>query len=122
MDFFVKLDGLHGLLLLSRLVVFDSMRPHRRQPTRLPRPWDSPGKNTGVGCHCPPPGDLPDPGIEPRSPALQADSLPLSHQGSPYCDSITIQKHIVWDFPGGPMAKPWRLQYRGPGFDFWSGN
>ena len=29
----------------------DSARPHRRQPTRLPRPWDSPGKNTGVGCH-----------------------------------------------------------------------
>ena len=29
----------------------DSVRPHRRQPTRLPRPWDSPGKNAGVGCH-----------------------------------------------------------------------
>ena len=29
----------------------DSVRPYRRQPTRLPRPWDSPGKNTGVGCH-----------------------------------------------------------------------
>ena len=28
------------------------VRPHRRQPTRLPHPWDSPGKNTGVGCHC----------------------------------------------------------------------
>ena len=27
------------------------MWPHRRQPTRLPHPWDSPGKNTGVGCH-----------------------------------------------------------------------
>ena len=27
------------------------MRPHRRQPTRLPRPWDSPGKNTVAGCH-----------------------------------------------------------------------
>ena len=27
------------------------VRPHRRQPTRLPPPWDSPGKNTGVGCH-----------------------------------------------------------------------
>ena len=27
------------------------MRPHRQQPTRLPRPWDSPGKNTGVGFH-----------------------------------------------------------------------
>ena len=33
-------------------VVSDSVRPHSRQPTRLPRPWDSPGKNTGVGCHC----------------------------------------------------------------------
>ena len=32
-------------------VVSDSVRPHGRQPTRLPRPWDSPGKNTGVGCH-----------------------------------------------------------------------
>ena len=32
-------------------VVSDSVRPHRRQPTRLPSPWDSPGKNTGVGCH-----------------------------------------------------------------------
>ena len=30
----------------------DSVWPHRRQPTRLPCPWDSPGKNTGVGCHC----------------------------------------------------------------------
>ena len=29
----------------------DSVRPHRRQPTRLPSPWDSPGKNSGVGCH-----------------------------------------------------------------------
>ena len=35
----------------SHSVVFDSSRPHRLQPTRLPRPWDSPGKNTGVGCH-----------------------------------------------------------------------
>ena len=32
-------------------VMSDSARPHRWQPTTLPRPWDSPGKNTGVGCH-----------------------------------------------------------------------
>ena len=32
-------------------VVSDPVRPHRWQPTRLPRPWDSPGKNIGVGCH-----------------------------------------------------------------------
>ena len=39
------------LLLLSRVSHVDSVGPHRRQPTRFPRPWDFPGKNTGVGCH-----------------------------------------------------------------------
>ena len=40
------------LLLLSHAsVMSDSAQPHRWQPTRLPRPSDSPGKNTGVGCH-----------------------------------------------------------------------
>ena len=39
------------LLLLSRFSRVDSVRPHRGQPTRLPRPWNSLGKNTGVGCH-----------------------------------------------------------------------
>ena len=39
------------LLLLSRFSRVRLVRPHRRQPTRLPCPWDSPGKNTGVGCH-----------------------------------------------------------------------
>ena len=44
----------HHLLLLLQVVsvVSDPVRPHRQQPTRLPCPWDSPGKNTGVGCHC----------------------------------------------------------------------
>ena len=41
-----KSISLHCCCYLS-----DSMQPHRRQPTRLPSPWDSPGKNTGVGCH-----------------------------------------------------------------------
>ena len=36
----------------SRSVVSDSSRPHGLQPTRLLRPWDFPGKSTGVGCHC----------------------------------------------------------------------
>ena len=39
------------LLLLSCFSHANSVRPHRWQPTRLPSPWDSPGKNTGVGCH-----------------------------------------------------------------------
>ena len=36
----------------SRSVMSDSSRRHRLQPTRLLRPWDFPGKSTGVGCHC----------------------------------------------------------------------
>ena len=40
-----------NLLLLLLLSRFSRVHPHRRQPTRLPGPWDSPGKNTGVGCH-----------------------------------------------------------------------
>src|SRR5574337_510237 len=40
-----------SLLCKVTSVVSDSVRLHRWQPTRLPRPWDSPGKNTGVGCH-----------------------------------------------------------------------
>ena len=39
------------MLLPSHFSRVQSVWPHRCQPTRLPRPWDSPGKNTGVGCH-----------------------------------------------------------------------
>ena len=43
---------------------------HGLQPTRLLCPRDSPGKNTGVGIHFPSPGDLPNPGIKPKSPEI----------------------------------------------------
>ena len=39
------------LLLLSHSIMSHSLRPHGLSPTRLLCPWDSPGKNTGVGCH-----------------------------------------------------------------------
>ena len=42
---------------------------------RLLHAWDFPGKSTGVGCHFPSPGNLPDAGIEPGPPAFQADAL-----------------------------------------------
>ena len=64
-------------------VVFDSLRPHGLQPTRLLSPWDSPGKNTTVVAF-PSPGHLPDPGIKPpslKSPALQGGSLLLAPPG-----------------------------------------
>ena len=46
-------------------------------------PWDSPGQNTGVGSLSLLQGDLPNPGIEPGSPELQADSLPAKPQRKP---------------------------------------
>jgi len=137
----------------SLSVVSDSQRPHGLQPTRLPCPWDFPGKSTGVGCHCllckyqllrvhtlchipssvvklsprlkflsrvwlfatpwtiahqappsmgfsrpeywnglpfPSPGDLPNPGIEPRSLALRADALPSEPPGNPRLSQIRL--------------------------------
>ena len=47
-----QLKGLLLLLLLSRFSRVRLQRPHGLQPTRLLRPWDFPGKSTGVGCHC----------------------------------------------------------------------
>ena len=62
----------------SHSVVSDSL-----QPCGLYSPWNSPGQNTGVGSQpFPSPGNLPSPGIEPGSPALQADSLPAELPGN----------------------------------------
>ena len=62
----------------------DSSWPHGLQPSRLLCPWDSPG-NYWSGLPCLSPGDLSDPGIKPRSPALQADSLPSKPPGKSVC-------------------------------------
>ena len=40
-----------GAATAKSLQLCPTVQPQRQQPTRLPRPWDSPGKNTGVGCH-----------------------------------------------------------------------
>ena len=50
-DEWIKMCCISVSICCITSVVSNSVRPHRRQPTRLPRPWDSPGKNTGVGCH-----------------------------------------------------------------------
>ena len=68
----------------------DSVRPHRRQPTRLPHPWDSPGKNTGVGCHfllqC----------MKVKSESEVAQSCPT------LSDPMDCPSRLLhpWDFPG----------------------
>ena len=60
-----------------------TLQPHELWPTRFLCPWEFSRQEYWSGLPCPPPGDLPNPGIKPTSPALQVDSLPLSHQGSP---------------------------------------
>ena len=62
----------------SHLVVSDSLPLHG-----LYSPWNSLGQYTGVGSHSLFPGDLPNPGVKPRSPSLQADSLPAEPPGKP---------------------------------------
>ena len=68
----------------------DSVRPHRQQPTRLCCPWDSPGKNTGVGCHF----------------LLQCMKVKSESEVSQLCLTLsdptdcTYQAHPSMDFPG----------------------
>ena len=69
----------------SHSVVYDSLQPHGLSP------WNSPAQNTGVGSLIPSPGDLLNPGIEPRSPTLQVDSLPAEPQGKPKNNGVGSQ-------------------------------
>ena len=66
-------------------------------------PWKSPGKNTRVGCHFLLQGNLPNPGIEPGSPALQADSLPFEPPGKPHLAELKAESFfdsiMDWSFP-----------------------
>ena len=68
-----------------------TVQPHRRQPTRLSRPWDSPGKNTGVGCYfllqC----------MKVKSESEVAQSCPTL---SDPMDCSLPGSSIHWDFPG----------------------
>ena len=64
-------------------MVSDSLRPRGQEPTRLLRPWDSPGKNTGVGCHFLLQGIFPTQGSNPGLLHCRQTLYHLSHQGSP---------------------------------------
>ena len=69
--------------LLSLSVVSDSLWPQWTVARQAPLSLKFSRQEDWNGFPCPPPGGLPNSGIEPMSPALQADSLPLSHKGSP---------------------------------------
>ena len=87
------------------LVVFHSLRPYGFYPVRLLCPWNSPDKNTGVGCHALLQGIFPTQGSNPRLLRLlhwEADSLPTEPRGKPV-DLAT------WRY----MAFPWRTFQEG---------
>ena len=100
----------------------DSVRPHRRQPTRLPRPWDSPGKNTGVGCHfhaasmvVAPPLTLP---LQGPCPHGEDTGFPLFSSHSLCSRTFTLQLHVSWprwlthsSFHQAPRAPHLRLLF-----------
>ena len=64
-------------------VLSDSLRPYGLQPVRLLCPWNSPGKNTGVGCHALLQGIFPTLGLNPGLLLCRWNLYHLSHQGSP---------------------------------------
>ena len=70
--------------VLRRSVMSDSLWSHELWPTRLLCSWAISRQEYWSGLPCPPPGDLPNPGIKPRSPALQENSLPFEPWGKPY--------------------------------------
>ena len=69
--------------MFSLSVVSDSLQPQGLQPARLLCPWDSPGKNTRVGCHSLLQGTFPTQGSNPGLPLCRWILYQLSHQGSP---------------------------------------
>ena len=69
--------------VLSHSVVSSSLQPHELQPARLLCPWGFSRQVYWSGFPCPPAGDLPNPGAEPKSPAVKADSSPSEPWGKP---------------------------------------
>ena len=106
-----RLDKLHSpwLCCYCRSVVSDSSRCNGLQPTRLLYPWDSPGKNTGVGCHFLLQGIVPTQGSNPRLLHCYVDSFSLKHLLG-YCPAEDILTHLWVRAASNPRLCPQRAQ------------
>ena len=85
------------MYVLIHSVISNSLRPHGLQPARFLCPWDSPGKNTGVGCHALLQGIFPIQGLNPCFLCLlqwQAGSLPLVPPGKPDVYSPSLKAFL----------------------------
>ena len=86
-------------VVVSHSVVPDSLGPHGLQPAGLRCPWGFSRQEYWSGLPCPPPGDLPNPGIKPRSPTLQVDSLPSEPPGKPKNTGVSSLSLLQGIFP-----------------------
>ena len=87
------------MCVLSCSVVSDCLRCHGLQPTRLLCPWGFSRQEHCSGLPCPPPGDLCNSGIEPKSPPLQVDSVPAEPPGKPKNTGVGSLSLIQGNFP-----------------------
>ena len=83
---------------VSRSDMPDSLRPYGLQPARLLCPWDSPGKNTGVGCHFLLQGIFPTQGSNLGLLLCRQILYLLSHQGNPFITSYSINISACWGY------------------------
>ena len=81
----------------------DALQTPGLQPARLLCPWDSPGKNTGSGLPLLSSGDLPDPGIEPVSPALGGFFTPELRGEAQLRSPMSTEISILWHREHGPQ-------------------
>ena len=85
--------------VLSCSVMSNSLQPHGLQPTRLLCSWGLSRQEYWSGLPCPPPGGLPNPGNKPRSPSLQADSLPSEPPWKPENAGVDSLSLLPGNFP-----------------------
>ena len=109
-------------LVISRSVMSDSLQPHGLWPARLLCPQNSPGKNTGVGCHSLLQGIFPTQGLNLRSPALHTDSLPFEPPGKlcillimyPFLpERMNLRYSFFWEVFSGHPRERWLLPWAG---------
>ena len=82
-------------LVLSHSVMFNCLRPYGLYPTRFLGPWGFSRQEYWSGLPCPSPGDLPNPGIEPKYRVLQVDSWPSESPGKP---DFTLEQYYLKSF------------------------
>ena len=110
----------------SHSVMFNTFRPHGLKPARFLCPWNSPGKNTGVGCHSVLQGIFPTQGSNPGLPHCRRILYHLSHQGSlQWCVVVVVGGLVAKSCP--TLATPWTVACQAPLFmgfsrqEYWSG-